>query len=651
MWCSYCGQKYRLRPELAGKVGTCDECHNEFLIPHESQTKLEKKKAIAFSCAHCEQKLLKPLELRGEEISCHKCGGKNFVPGPPEDEDSPVNILEPFIVAETTRTDLTAVKSPDETPKDDKILFWCNHCGQKYRLPKKLYGKTGVCSNCKNYIFIPHVSQSKPQLKETVSFPCENCGKIQLKAKELAGTEVSCYECGHNNIVPAKSIKPKDTEDQASLLDSFLAVETTRSDLIIPEDKILFWCSHCGQKYRLPRNLYGKAGICTKCQNYIFIPRVSQTTPPKEKSIVFPCKYCGKKQVKSRKLIGEELNCDKCHRRIIVPAKSQISSLAKAGSKLEDRITFWCGYCGQKYRLPEHLAGKSGTCDKCQKRFVIPDESQDKPNMKRTVVFPCEHCGKRLWEEKELAGTVTECVRCGEENVVPERSSISLLDKLESSHFFKIGSQPASMVGDPIVGASTKRKAKPAVDSPEALAGEAEPAKRTQIIITENPPKIHKLKNYFHQKAEKYFVMAIFVILVDYLVDLYESERHPSRAFVTFCAFSIAAIILLGTWNFVTAAPKTNDPQCRYNIICRNGHRETRRFDDINKQHCSRCNSPLGFTYQCNDCKKYFPYRPSPDKSSKENADKGPAAVECPFCHSTHTRYVPPRKDLNETGD
>ncbi|MDD5597401.1 MAG: hypothetical protein PHV82_05620, partial [Victivallaceae bacterium] len=250
--------------------------------------------------------------------------------------------------------------------------------------------------------------------------------------------------------------------------------------------------------------------------------------------------------------------------------------------------------------------------------------------------------------EKELAGTVIECVRCGEENVVPETSSFSLPDKLDTGHFSDMGRPPSTMVGDPITaGVSSRRRlssqgAYPAIPADEPAsptAGEPEPSRRTQIIITDNPPQIHKIKNYFHQKAEKYFLMAIAVILVDYLVDLYESERRPSKAFTTFCAFSCAAIILLGTWNFVMAAPKVDDPLCRYNIICSDGHREIRRFKDINKQYCSKCRKPMGFTYHCNACGKDFPYRPS--SARKKTAGSSPAAAECPFCHSTDTKYVP----------
>jgi len=510
------------------------------------------------------------------------------------DEDASINLLEPFIVAETTRTDLTAVRPEPETPpvQDDRILFWCNHCGQKYRLPQRLDGKTGVCSKCQNYLFIPHVSQTKPTLKKTVSFPCEHCGKAQLKGQELAGTEIACYECGKNNVVPEKSKKTlMDRVNPVSLLEPFIVAETTRTDLVMPEDKILFWCSHCGQKYRLPRNLDGKAGVCTKCQNYLFIPHVSQTEPKLEKTVVFPCKYCGQKLRKSRKLIGEEIKCGTCSRRIIIPEKSKISSLVKPGSNPEDRILFWCSYCAQKYRLPEHLAGKTGHCDNCQKKFVIPDESQSKPELKKTIAFHCEHCGKELWEEQEMIGTDIKCGRCGEENIVPEKSIKSLMQKLAPEKFFDAPPAPKTMVGDPIKsatssGAQTMVKAsfRKSSDSSITHGIKPVPSRKTQIIITENPPTIHKVKNYFHKKAEKYFIFAMFVILIDYFIDMRESNRRPSKSFILFCTFAFAAIILLGTWNFVMAEPPSKDKKCRYNITCgKCGHNETRRFNVISQ--------------------------------------------------------------------
>lgn len=676
MWCSYCGQKYRLRKAHAGKVGTCDECHNDFIVPAISQTKPELKKSIVFRCEHCNKKLFKPEKLAGTEITCHGCGAKVIVPEELNEEDSPMGLLEPYLVAETTRTDLKIAIPPSkaESTEDDKILFWCNCCGQKYRLPRSMDGKSGICAKCKNFLFIPHVSQSKPELKKTIGFPCEHCGKKQLKPQELAGTETTCYHCSEKYIIPAKSRKSLvQIVNPISLLEPFLVAETTRTDISVPDDKILFWCSHCGQKYRLPRNLSGKAGICTKCQNYLFIPHVSQTKPKLEWSVVFPCKYCGQKLRKARKLAGTEVKCKHCSRKVIVPEKSQISVLPQKGESPEERILFWCSYCSQKYRLPQHLAGKTGTCDNCQKHFVIPEVSQTRPELKKTIVFSCADCGKTLWETEDLIGVEVQCSRCGEGNIVPDKSEKTLTQGLESKMQSETPVAPAPMPGDPIqAGISDEEKAKAKAElkalikaqrangskdtaettipsQTETTAKEpdikpnAPKSKKTQIVITDNPPSIHRVKNYFHEKAEKYFIFAILVIAVDYIIDAIEAERRPSRAFIVLCSFAVSGIILLGTWNFVMAEPPAKTINSRYSTTCfKCGHSEVCRLENIAGQTCSKCHHRVGFTYMCDKCHKSFPYVPG--KKVKLDSGEKEATIRCPFCHSENVHYVIPKK-------
>ncbi|MHB9138474.1 MAG: hypothetical protein ACYC4Q_03630, partial [Victivallaceae bacterium] len=41
-----------------------------------------------------------------------------------------------------------------------------------------------------------------------------------------------------------------------------------------------FWCKYCGQKYRLPRNVAGQEGECTKCNKVFKIPEQSELIPP-----------------------------------------------------------------------------------------------------------------------------------------------------------------------------------------------------------------------------------------------------------------------------------------------------------------------------------------------------------------------------------
>lgn len=225
-----------------------------------------------------------------------------------------------------------------------------------------------------------------------------------------------------NNIAEAED-SSKETET---------ATESTE------EEQILFWCPECGQKYRLPKDSAGETGICFKCKAYLFIPSKSQEKPVPTKMIVFACAHCGSKQRKARKLAGTEVKCVECGEKNIVPEKSKISSLAKDGDEPEDRILFWCHYCGQKYRLPKHLSGKPGKCDRCHNGFIIPDETQTKPTLKETTVFPCEHCGQKQWKATEQVGEEIECKKCGKKSIVPSESKISPLTKTETDEKSRI---------------------------------------------------------------------------------------------------------------------------------------------------------------------------------------------------------------------
>ena len=299
----------------------------------------------------------------------------------------------------------------EETDSEDKILFWCDECGQKYRLPKDSAGKTGICFRCQAYLFIPSKSQEKPNPTKMIVFACAHCGSRQRKPRKLIGTEAECVNCGETNIVPKKSRTsslPKGGES--------------------PEDRILFWCDCCGQKYRLPKHLSGKSVNCDRCNNDITIPDESQSRPILKKTVIFPCEHCGQKQWKSVEQVGEEFECGKCGGTNTVPEESKAPPFSKRETEEKARIFFWCCHCGQKYRLPKSMAGKAAVCDRCNNDFVIPNESQAKPTRRETITFPCEHCGKKIQKTKDLIGTEIKCIECGRGNIVPEKSKKSLFD-------------------------------------------------------------------------------------------------------------------------------------------------------------------------------------------------------------------------------
>ena len=289
-------------------------------------------------------------------------------------------------------------------------------------------------------------------------------------------------------------------------------------------------------------------------------------------------------------------------------------------TSLDDRVQFWCSYCAQKYRLPKELAGKSGTCDKCRKGFIIPKESQAKPELKKTILFFCEHCGKKLWEPKELTGQEVECDRCGAGNLVPENSQRSRTEKIIDIPDF------------PNVKTAKKLAAKTANSKRSLLKSLT--TKQKGILSTkkdsdssENQSTISKIKNN---------------------ITNWNKSKHPLlKPILVLAALIITAVILSATWNSTIKKMTDKNPMCLYDVSCEScGSSELRRFRDISKQTCTDCKQPLGFTYKCGDCKRTFACNEGERVESDEDEDD-PIPLECPFCYSEDVHYAI-RKKLSQ---
>jgi hypothetical protein len=188
---------------------------------------------------------------------------------------------------------------------------------------------------------------------------------------------------------------------------------------------------------------------------------------------------------------------------------------------------------------------------------------------------------------------------------------------------------------------------------------------RPRIIITEDPPTIQKIKNYFQRKAEKYFIFAICVLLIDYVINTFGEGKRPSKTFTIFSSFAVAAVILLLTWNYITYVPPSKTSKCRYNAMCTSttcNLNKIRKAENITKEKCSKCSSPLGLAYRCRNCNEPFAY--DEVKSRKELKAKiikdakikakwsgkkvkikttlfnSRIIKKCPKCHSEDVYYV-----------
>lgn len=224
----------------------------------------------------------------------------------------------------------------------------------------------------------------------SIRFRCKNCNQKYELDDDWLGEIAECVKCGELLPIPARSEQlapdtplsdsPHQLEKTVPLIDIFHPRKVKKIKNIssfgpdASANDIVFRCKICDQKYRLPVDLAGKVAECGKCKRNMLIPLLSEEQP-----------------------------------------KPQVKTEGAAD------ITFWCEFCGQKYRLPPSLAGQQAECTRCKKAFVVPVVSQNVPpqNMSNNrqlpgsagTVSPAERPNERTQTFIEMTKTVRLMVR------------------------------------------------------------------------------------------------------------------------------------------------------------------------------------------------------------------------------------------------
>jgi hypothetical protein len=670
---------------LAGKTGTCDRCFNDFVIPDQTQDKPQLKKTVVFPCKFCGQKQWRETSSIGQKVPCVRCGEKIEVP-------------ENF--------DQTTLLKPEIT-EPERILFWCAHCGQKYRLPKKLAGKKATCDRCQNDFIIPHESQSQPSPDDIITFPCENCGQKVRKSKTLAGKKFTCRECGRRGIIPLKSKKSLiEIVSQKKILKPFVSADSTKkkfpSSHPNANDEVRTQISTTpvsAAKFEPPspvqrlRDL--KAGVPLKVE-IVSVSREAKSTSAKPLRVELISDgdqnrlieaLLGSKATKEQNKILETLLEDKTAKEknellkaLLEEKKNKKENEPEAKGKTPDFKKKDAKNTLSKEKTnkpgfvpkPSSNARKSSTFTPAPPKIILKPKQEDIDNVPVETIPDNKQEGSLFEPTKQIK--------------LSRKSIVSDLNKAEAETETESGQTPEAegksnkLSVEELVQKRTNGEEAPAAKAPpkfkrpkfkpldgnnEDKVPKVEDYLSPQIVITEDPPAIHKIKNYFQQKAEKYFFFALLTIFVDYLIDTYGDDYRPSKTFIFFCTFVIAGIIALATWKYVTYEPPDNATNCPYNVKCTNKKCKfhgIHRFKDIYNQLCPKCSKPLGLIYRCRNCGREFIFNEKEERQKnrkellkitkiKQKWHGGKIKFQktmynnhlvkkCPVCQSTDIFYV-----------
>jgi len=171
--------------------------------------------SIRFRCKNCNQKYELDDDCSGATLDCDRC--KNPMVVPPESEippstkketPAPSGEVPPTSAPEAKVQEIRIASSTAKNQATDDIVFRCNTCNQKYRLPRSTAGQIAECSICNKEMVIPTPPDNAPASaasKENVTLWCKSCGQRLCLPKELAGQEGECTKCKKVFIIPAES--------------------------------------------------------------------------------------------------------------------------------------------------------------------------------------------------------------------------------------------------------------------------------------------------------------------------------------------------------------------------------------------------------------------------------------------------------------
>jgi cell division protein FtsB len=235
----------------------------------------------------------------------------------------------------------------------------------------------------------------------------------------LAGIDFTCPDCGHRSRYPLVHGGKPAPCPACKKVHVIPAVTPSSSPLPVAPpakptgdaEKILFVCSSCGCRARIPAQYAGMAVRCPTCDvaqianpegavgstgrtvQLSKMPTATHATTVRPGNILFICSQCNFEAQLAKHYVGKAIRCPGCHAPQVVagpPAATGAGSAlepAKEGGGPASDPRFICVACGYRARIPTQYMGLAVTCPKCETaQFASPEESES-PSTGDTVAI------------------------------------------------------------------------------------------------------------------------------------------------------------------------------------------------------------------------------------------------------------------------
>jgi ribosomal protein S27E len=353
---------------------------------------------------------------------------------------------------------------------------------------------------------------------EFIDLHCPACGRLARYPAIHAGSQVSCPSCKHTHLLPLREVAlavaapalpalpvaPAIVVPPAVPAAAPTAPAAAAPAAAAAADKVLFVCTACTYRARIPAQYVGMAVRCPSCDaaqiatpedggastgRTVQISRMASSATTKGKSskttvrpgnILFTCGQCSFEAQLAKHYLGKAIRCPGCHApQVVVDSSGTAEAPPAADSAPATDPRFICISCGYRARIPDQYMGLAVTCPKCETVQIASREDNEAPSTGDTVSisriktsepvksakrapgedqvpFSCTACGFKSQLGKSLLGMAIKCPGCQATQVVggvggpgaSASSSASASASASASSTSGSGSGAASSPGD-----------------------------------------------------------------------------------------------------------------------------------------------------------------------------------------------------------
>jgi predicted Zn finger-like uncharacterized protein len=200
-------------------------------------------------------------------------------------------------------------------------------------------------------------------------------------------------------------------------------------DLSIVQLSMRIHCPICSMTIEAAEAHIGDEGQCASCGAGFIVPahsndRIEIIAPDKLQLMEVDCPVCSTMVRVSDENIGKKGRCERCDSKFIVPENT--------GDKIEilergrlPMLKIDCPVCSTVVRVTEVNIGKKGRCERCSSKFIVPLHPGEEAEILERGKLPmskidCPVCSTVVRVSWDNIGEKGRCEECSSKFMVPE---------------------------------------------------------------------------------------------------------------------------------------------------------------------------------------------------------------------------------------